>query len=255
LNPEPQLTESDKAIHQWQMWVADFGEEGQRKLKGASVLVSRCGGVGGAAALELAAAGVGRLVLAHGGNLKPDDLNRQILMRAEAIGTVRVECAARRLREFKTQVEVVAVPENINPANVAALVGQVDLVVDCAPLFEERFVMNREAVRQRKPLVECAMYDLEVQITTIDPGRTPCLACLYTEAPAYWKRQFPVFGAVSGVVGCLGAMEAIKVLAGFGDPLWSKMLTGDLRRMLFRVVKTKRDPECPVCGPLNQAAG
>ena len=248
MDPTCLLTENDLATHQWQMWVPGFGEEGQRKLKGASVLVSRCGGVGGAVALELAAAGIGRLVLAHGGNLKPSDLNRQILMATGALETSRVECAARRLRDFKPQIEIVAVPENISPSNAASLVGQVDLVVDCAPLFEERYAMNREAVRQGKPLVECAMYDLEVQITTIQPGQTPCLSCLYPEAPAYWKRQFPVFGAVSGVVGCLGAMEAIKVLAGLGEPLWGRVLVGDLRRMAFRTVKTKRDPDCPVCG-------
>jgi molybdopterin/thiamine biosynthesis adenylyltransferase len=127
------------------------------------------------------------------------------------------------------------------------LVNQVDLIVDCAPLFEERYLMNREAVRQNKPLVECAMYDLEGSLTTIVPGRTPCLACLYPTKPPAWKREFPVFGAVAGTVGCMAAMEAIKVLAGFGEPLLGRMVTFDLRDMKFARREVRREPGCAVC--------
>src|SRR3954447_5671124 len=110
----PTLTDEERAVYEWQMWVPGFGEEGQRKLKGASVLVSRVGGVGGLVAYELAAAGVGRAVLAHAGAVKPRDPNRPPLMTHAAIGSSRVECAARRLRELNPHVEVVAIPENVN---------------------------------------------------------------------------------------------------------------------------------------------
>jgi len=242
------LTDTERQVYEWQMWVAGFGEAGQRRLKGASVFISRCGGVGGAVALELAAAGVGRIILAHAGNLKPSDLNRQVLMTHDWLGRPRVECAAHRLRELNPRLEVIAVPENVSEANVARLVGQADVLADCAPLFEERFLMNREAVRQRKPMVECAVYELEAQITTIVPDRTPCLACLCPEPPSNWRRQFPVFGAVAGTVGCLGAMEVIKALTGLGEPLLGRMLACDLRTMSFRTVKTTRRPDCLVCG-------
>jgi len=96
--------------------------------------------------------------------------------------------------------------------------------------------------------VECAMYELQATLTTFIPGRTPCLACLCPEAPKDWRRQFPVFGAVSGMVGCLGAMEAIKVLARLGEPLLGRMLTCDLRAMTFRVCQIRPDPACAVCG-------
>jgi molybdopterin-synthase adenylyltransferase len=251
-NDLPLLSEAEKRIYEWQMWVPGFGEAGQRKLKGASVLISRCGGVGGAVALELAAAGLGRLVLAHAGNLKPSDLNRQILMTHDWVGKPRVACAARRLRELNPRAEIVEVPENLSPANAQRLVGQVDLVVDCAPLFEERFLMNAEAVRQRKPMVECAMYDLETRLTTFLPGTTPCLACLSPETPPHWTRQFPVFGAVSGVAGCLGAMEVVKVLTGLGEPLLGKLLVCNLRTMTGRILAIKRDPYCRVCGTIPQ---
>lgn len=241
------LTPEEKETYQWQLWVPDFGEEGQVKLKNASVLVSRCGGLGSVVAYELAAAGIGKLVLAHAGNTKPSDLNRQLLMTHAGLGKSRVESASRRLRELNPRLEVVAVAENVGDDNVQKLVEQVDLVVDCAPLFEERYAMNSEVVRQRKPIVECAMYELEATITTVVPGKTPCLACRIPSRPAAWKREFPVFGAVSGTVGCLGAMEAIKVIAGFGEPLLGRLLRLDLRDMSTQAITLRRNPECKVC--------
>src|SRR5262245_62432496 len=114
---DDELTPEERTTYEWHMWVPGVGEEGQRRLKGATVLVSRVGGLGGLAAYELAAAGVGRLILAHAGTVKPGDLNRQLLMTHAALGSSRVECAANRLRELNPRVEVVAVPENISPAN------------------------------------------------------------------------------------------------------------------------------------------
>jgi molybdopterin/thiamine biosynthesis adenylyltransferase len=204
--------------------------------------------VGGAAAYFLAAAGVGRLLIAHAGNLKPSDLHRQILMTHDWLGKPRVESAARRLKDLNPHIEIVPVAENICEANAARLVEQADVIVDAAPLFQERFLMNREAVKQKKPLVECAMYELEAQLTVVIPGKTPCLACRFPEQPEAWKRQFPVFGAVAGMVGCMGAMEAIKLISGIGAPLAGELLSCDLRAMAFRKLKLKRNPKCAVCG-------
>lgn len=244
---ETDLTDGDRARFQWQLWVDGFGEAGQRKLKGAAVLVSRCGGVGGTVAYQLAAAGVGRIVLAHAGKLRVDDLNRQLLMSEAGIDKSRVEQAAQRLRDFNPHLEVVAVAENIGPDNAERLVGMVDAVASCAPLFQERLLLNREAVRQRKPLVDCAMFEMEAQLTTVLPGRTPCLACLYPEEPPAWKRKFPVLGAVAGTVACLGALEIIKLLSGLDEPLLGQMLVCDLRTLHFRKIRLERNPNCPVC--------
>ena len=246
--PKPiPLTQTEREVYEWQIWVPDFGEAGQERLKGATVLVSRCGGLGSVVAYELAAAGVGRLVIAHAGNVKPSDLNRQLLMTHDWLGKPRMEREP-RLRELNPRLEVIPVAENIREENAARLVAQVDLVADCAPLFGERFLMNREAVRQGKPLVECAMYDLEAQLTTVIPGRSPCLACLYPEDPPAWKREFPFFVAVSGTIGCLAAMEAIKVLGGFGETLAGQLLTCDLRDMTFRKRAIRQNPDWRVCG-------
>ncbi|HLX60435.1 MAG TPA: HesA/MoeB/ThiF family protein [Planctomycetota bacterium] len=241
------LTDTDRAIYEWQIWVPGFGDAGQQALKKSTVLVSRVGGVGGAAAYHLACAGVGKLILAHGGALRLNDLNRQILMARDGIGKPRVQVAAKRLRELNPDLEIEAIDENISEENAAQLVARADLIVDCAPLFAERFLMNREAVRQRKPMVDCAMYELEARITSILPGKTPCLACLHPSEPAAWKRQFPVFGAVAGTIGCMGAMEAIKILSGLGEPLYSRMAVCDFRSMNFRTLKIARNPGCAVC--------
>ncbi|MFK7736283.1 MAG: ThiF family adenylyltransferase [Pirellulaceae bacterium] len=242
------LTDEERRIYEWQMWVSDFGEQGQEKLKNASVLVSRVGGVGSVVAYELAAAGIGKLVVAHAGDVKPSDLNRQLLMTHSQLGKPRIESIQRRLLELNPRLEIVAVGENVSEENADQLVEQCDLVVDCAPLFPERFAMNRAAMSQGKPLVECAMYELEAQITTFVPGRSPCLRCLYPEAPPTWTRQFPVFGAVSGTVACMAAMEAIKVLSGLGQPLLGQLLKFDLRDMHFQKLAISRRRDCEVCG-------
>lgn len=243
----PDLTEQERAVYEWQMWVPGFGERGQRALKAACVMISRVGGLGGVVAYELAAAGIGKLLLAHAGDVRASDLNRHLLVTHDWIGKPRIESAVRRLKELNPAIEIEAVGANVSETNADALVGRCDVVVDAAPLFEERLAMNRAAVRHGKPLVECAMYGLEAQITTIRPGETPCLACLVPQPPPNWKREFPVFGAVSGTVGCLAAMEAIKLISGLGEPLLGRMLRIDLETMRVRETRIERNPACGVC--------
>jgi len=243
-----ELTPEERAVYEWQMWVEGFGEDGQKTLKGASALISRTGGLGSPVAYALAAAGIGRLVLAHGGNVKHSDLNRQLLMTHDWLGKPRAQSAARRLKELNPRLVVEAVEENISEGNAAHLVGQVDIVFDCAPLFQERFAMNSECVRQNKPLIDAAMYDMEGQVTTILPGRTPCLACIYPEFPSQWRREFPVFGAVPGFAANLAAIEGIKVLAGLGATLAGTMFYYDMRNADFRKIELVRREDCPVCG-------
>ena len=243
-----ELSPLEEEIYGWQIPVTDFGLEGQKRLKGASVLVSRCGGLGGVVAYELAAAGVGRLILAHAGNVKPSDLNRQLLMTRDWIGKPRIESVRRRLLELNPDLEIVAVAENVSSENVSRLVAEADVVVDAAPLFEERYALNEAAVEQGKPMVECAVYELEAHLTTIVPGESPCLRCLYPDQSTTWTRRFPVFGAVSGSLGGLAALEAIKLIAGFGQPLTGRLLTYDLKDFSFRTLRVRRNVDCSTCG-------
>jgi molybdopterin/thiamine biosynthesis adenylyltransferase len=243
-----EITPDERAIYEWQMWISGFGEAGQRKLKNASVLISRVGGLGGVVAYQLAAAGVGRLVLAMGGKVKPSDLHRHLQQSHERIGEPRLPGVAKRLRELNPRVEIITIEKNASEENADALVAQADIVVDAAPLFPERYALNRAAVAAGKPMVECAMFALEAHITTILPGRTPCLCCIAPEPPTDWKRQFPVLGAVSGTVGCLGAIEVVKLLTGIGEPLAGTLLVMDLGSMQFRRLNIARRADCPVCG-------
>jgi molybdopterin/thiamine biosynthesis adenylyltransferase len=246
------MTEQEQAIYEWQADVAGFSAEGQQRLKSARVLISRIGGVGGMVAMQLTMAGVGTLVLAHAGDLRENDLNRQALMSFESLGQPRVEQAARRLHQLNPFVKIETVNANCTPSNADELIARVDLVVSCAPLFSERLAMNAACVRQKKPLIDCAMYELEGQVLAVEPGHSACLRCLYPEEPPLWRRRFPVFGASAGMVGCVGAMEAIKRLAGFGERLQGKMLWSDLGEMAFRVMQIDRRSECADCGEIGK---
>lgn len=242
------LSAEERAIYEWQMWVPGVGEEGQLKLKNARVLVSRVGGLGGLVALELAAAGIGKLILAHGGVLQPSDLNRQLLQTHDHIGKPRIDSIVRRLKDLNPHCDILGVPENASEANADALVAQADIVVDAAPMFQERLALNAAAFRAGKPMVECAMHTLDASVTTFVPGKTGCLACYIPEVPPTWKRQFPVFGAVSGTAACIGAMEVIKLITGIGTTLQGELLSMNLDTMQFRKVRLPKREDCAVCG-------
>ena len=245
------LTELEHQIYARQIRLPGFGLEGQRKLKGASVLISRAGGLGGTTAMMLARAGVGRITLAHDGVVEPENLNRMHLGFRKDLGRPKVDAFRETLGMINPDLEVVAVAENVSDANAAALFEGVDVVVDGAPVFEERQAMNREAVRRGTPLVMAAMFALEGYLTVIDPGQTPCLSCLYPETPPQWTIDiFPVIACSSAVVATLAAMEAIKLLTGCGEVLRNRMLYYDLTDNTFRRLRVSRRPGCPVCGHL-----
>jgi molybdopterin/thiamine biosynthesis adenylyltransferase len=238
---QPELTADELSTYEWQLDIEGFGQPGQSRLKNATVLISRVGGLGSVVAYELAAAGVGRLILAHAGNVQPSDLNRQILMTHDWIGKPRVLSAERRLKELNPRLEIMAIEENLCADNAEQIVSLADCVVDAAPLFQERLAMNDAAERLGKPVVEAAMYALEASLTVIQPPDTLRFRDLVPDVPAGWQRRFPVFGAVSGTIGCLAAMEAIKLLAGFGTPLKNRMLRMNLRTMQFDMIRLKHD--------------
>ncbi|MFT4549457.1 MAG: molybdopterin/thiamine biosynthesis adenylyltransferase [Verrucomicrobiales bacterium] len=245
--PNP-LNDEDRQTYAWQLDIPDFGEAAQQKLKNTTALISRVGGLGGPLALQLAAAGVGKLILAHGGDLRSDDLNRQVLMSREHIGKPRAACAAETLSRFKPEIEVEAIPSNITEDNAAELVARADIVFDCAPLFQERFLMNEQCVAQNKPLIDSAMFNFDGQVITIVPGQTPCLACLYPEIPEHWKRRFPVLGAVSALIANIAALEGIKLITAIAPAALGEMILVDARSMGLEKISIKRRPDCAVCG-------
>ena len=171
-------------------------------------------------------------------------------MARDWLGKPRVDCAVETLQRFKPEVEVEPVNANLSEANANELIAKADIVFDAAPLFEERFAMNRACVALNRPLIDCAMYSMEGQVIPIFPGRTPCLACIYPAPPTHWKRRFPVLGAVSAIVAQIGALEGIKHIAGFGEVAAGKMLTIDTATMrLDTITLAPRREDCPVCAP------
>lgn len=245
-----QLTEQDRAIYEWQLDVPGMGEAGQAKLRQSTALVTRAGGLGGPLCFTLAAAGIGKLIVAHAGDLRPDDLNRQILMAYDGLGKPRSQSIEETLRRFNPHIELEIVPENLSEENAERLCAGADILFGAAPLFEERFLLNRESVRRKIPLVDCAMYNLEGHVTPFLPGETPCLACLHPEIPPHWKRRFPVIGAVSALAANIGALEGIKILTGIGEVQKGKMIYFDAASMDFQKITIKRSPTCTVCGHL-----
>ena len=242
------LTPTEIERYRRQMMLSNFGEEAQQKLKSSTVLVTGVDGLGGTAALYLAVAGIGKLILVRGGELRLDDMNRQVLMTDDWVGSPRVLKAQETLLSINPDVEIEAVNDYVTADNVDELVQSADIALDCAHNFTERDLLNAACVRWRCPMVEAAMNDMEAYLTTIIPHETGCLSCLFPEKPDWDRRGFGVLGAVSGTLACLTALEAIKFLTGFSSPLLSQLLTMDLGRLEFAKRRTHLDPDCPVCG-------
>lgn len=236
-HPLPDLTDEDRARHAWQMSVPGMGDDGQRHLKGATVLIARIGGVGGCAAQQLAAAGVGRLILMHGGELRLGDLNRQILMNSAALGRSRVECAAASLRLLNPDIRVDVVARHPTPELALRHAAEADVVVSAAPLFEERHALHDAAEHHGIPCVEAAMFEMEGYVTTVHPPQSPRYRDWCPEKPAWWTRRFPVFGAVAGTIGALAAVEVIKLLTHLGTPLYGRLLAIDFSEGYARQVR------------------
>ncbi|MDJ0713108.1 MAG: HesA/MoeB/ThiF family protein [Prochloraceae cyanobacterium] len=231
-----------------QIMLPGFGESGQRHLKNSTAIVSGVGGLGGTVALYLAVAGIGKLILVRGGDLRLDDMNRQILMTDDWVGKPRVFKAKETLSKINPDVEIEAIADYITAENVDSIVQRADIALSCAYSFTERDLLNAACVLWDKPMVEAAMDGMDAYLTTIVPGETPCLSCIFPEKPPEWdKRGFGVVGAVPGSLACLAALEAIKLITGVGKPLLGQLLTMDLNRLEFAKRRPYHDPDCPVC--------
>jgi molybdopterin/thiamine biosynthesis adenylyltransferase len=175
-----------------QIQLPGFGEEGQKRLKDSTAVVTGVGGLGGTVALYLAVAGVGKIILVRGGDLRLDDLNRQILMTNSWVGQPRVYKAKETLLNINPEIEIEAVNEFVTEENIDALVQQADIAFDCAFDFKERNFLNTACVRWGVPMVEAAMSGMDAYLTTIIPGETPCLSCIFPEKPEWDRWGFGV---------------------------------------------------------------
>ena len=248
LTMELELTHTERERYRRQLMLRGFTDDHQRWLRNSTALVAGVGGLGGTAALYLAAAGIGRLILVHAGNLTLSNLNRQVIMKHRAIGKSRVVQAKKTIQEINPEVEIEAIDERITAANVGMLVRSAQIALSARPNFEERRTLNRACIEKCIPMVEAAMNGMEGYLFNVVPRATPCIHCIYPEDDPSWEEMgFPVMGAVSGMLGCMMALEAIKLLTGYGKPLLSEMLVFNTYDMDFRKVRVPRDEHCEVC--------
>ncbi len=226
-----------------------FTIEHQQRLKESTALIAGIGGLGGTAALYLAVAGIGKIGFAHYGNLTLSNMNRQILMRHDWIGKSRVMQARKSIEDINPDVEVDIFDERTTEDNVDVLLDGVRIALSARPNFHERRVLNNACVKRGIPMVEAAMNGMEGYIFNVIPEKTPCLNCLYPEDNNEWEELgFPVIGAVSGMLGCMMAVETIKLLTGYGKPMLSKMLVFNTIDMEFRKLNIYKDEDCAICG-------
>lgn len=232
-----------------QLVLNGFTEEHQERLKNATALVAGIGGLGGTAALYLAAAGIGKMVFVHRGDLTLSNMNRQVLMHEDWIGRSRVTIGKKRILEINSEVEVEIHDKLITENNIYGFIEGADIALSARPNFRERRILNKSCVKNKIPMVEAAMNGMEAYLFNVIPNVTPCLDCVFpVDNPEWQELGFPVLGAVSGALGCLMAIEAIKILTGFGKPMLSEMLVFDTMDMHFKNLNIYRDENCSVCG-------
>ena len=243
--PGQGLTDYDRRRYDRQMLIRGFGEPGQRKLKGSRALVAGCGGLGSPIAAYLAVAGVGSLVIADMDVVDLSNLNRQILHWDSNLGEDKVKSAYGKLAQINPSIEIVPFNGRIDEGNVLELARGCDIILDAMDNFETRYLLNRASLYHKIPMIFGSIWGMEGRVTTLVPGRTPCLQCIFPAAPP--KEVFPALGATAGVIGTLQVTEAIKVLLGLGKPLESRLLIYDGEYMEFSEIKIEKNPDCPVC--------
>ncbi len=244
------MTDEQLLRYSRQILLPDFGVAGQSRLGESSVLVVGLGGLGSPVAMYLAAAGVGRLLLADFDAVDLSNLQRQIIHTTGRIGQPKVESASGALAALNPEVELIGLTEHLSEERLSELVAEVDLVLDCCDNFATRFAVNAACMRAGVPLVSGAVIRLEGQITAFSgqPGG-PCYQCLYPLDGEVEETCTAngVLAPVVGIIGSIQATEAIKILTGLGEPLFGRLLLLDAALMQWRSLRLPSDPSCPIC--------
>lgn len=230
----------------------EIGEAGQKKLLSSSALIVGAGGLGSPAALYLTACGVGKIGLVDSDDLDLSNLHRQVLYTAGDIGRPKVASAYNRLFALNPDVKVKTYNIRLETGNIEGIVEDYQVVLDCTDNFASKYLTNDTCVRMGKPLVMGGIYRLEGQATVVLPGKGPCYRCIFPEPPASGIMLPPeeagLLGSVPGVIGAIQATEALKLLAGIGEPLVGRLLRYDARRCNFSILRFKINKDCPACG-------
>ncbi|MFQ5886416.1 MAG: molybdopterin-synthase adenylyltransferase MoeB [Anaerolineae bacterium] len=235
-----------------QIVLPHVGGKGQRKLLEAKVLLIGAGGLGSPAGLYLAAAGVGTLGIIDFDVVDISNLHRQIVHATKDIGRPKTISAAETIRAINPDVRVITHQERLTSENALEVFSQYDIIVDGSDNFPAKYLANDACVLLGKPLVFGAVFQFDGQASVFLPGNGPCYRCIFPEPPPPGAvpscQEAGVFGAVPGVIGCIQAVETIKLILGLGTSLAGRLLIFDALMMEFTDVKMERNPDCPVCG-------
>lgn len=246
------LSDDNLLRYSRQILLKEVDIDGQLKIGAGRVLVVGLGGLGSPVALYLAAAGVGELQLADFDTLDLTNLQRQVLHDTSGVGQSKVDSAMTRLAALNPQVRLVPLRRALDADTLAAAVAAVDVVVDCCDNFATRAAVNAACVAAGRPLVSGAAIRLAGQLAVFDPRRaeSPCYHCLYGAGSdeELTCSEAGVLGPLVGTIGSLQALETLKLLAGFGEPLVGRLLLVDALTSRFRELRVQRDPHCAVCG-------
>ncbi|MGQ5525514.1 HesA/MoeB/ThiF family protein [Chitinimonas sp. PSY-7] len=255
-NPDRDFSDEELLRYSRHILLDEIGIEGQRKLAAASVLIVGLGGLGSPAAMYLASAGIGRLLLADADTVELTNLQRQIVHRQGSLGLAKVFSAQATLVGINPDIAIVPISERLQGESLMAAIGQADVVLDCSDNFPTRHAVNRACFTLGKPLVSGAAVRFDGQFAVFDPRQkqSPCYRCLFDEdgeASDGPCATFGVFAPLVGIIGAMQAAEAMKILLDMpGVPL-GKLMVLDLRTHEWRSLRFKRDPACPVCSARN----
>jgi adenylyltransferase/sulfurtransferase len=252
LTPIFELSKDEILRYSRHLIMPEVGMEGQLKLKNAKVLCIGAGGLGSPLTLYLAAAGVGRLGIVDFDVVDFTNLQRQVIHGTADVGKPKLASAQETIREINPNVEVVGYQTRLTSENALELFANFDIIVDGTDNFPTRYLVNDACVLLGKPNVYGSIFRFEGQASVFDARKGPCYRCLYPEPPPPGLvpscAEGGVLGVLPGIVGCIQAMEAIKLIIGQGQPLIGRLLVFDALGVKFRELKLRKDPNCPVCG-------
>ena len=244
------LAEEELTRYSRQIMIPNWNVEGQLRLKNAKVTIVGVGGLGCPVALYLTAVGVGRITLIDKEKIELSNLNRQILHWSMDIGKFKTFSAIEKLSKLNPLIKIESYEREIEKENIRELIKGSNVVVDCLDNWKTRFILNEACVSERIPLVHAGVHSWYGQITTIMPGKGPCLRCILPKTPKE-EEKFPILGVTAGVLGLLEALEAIKIIVGLGNPLIGRILFFDGETSSFQEAKVQRRKGCPVCGGVS----
>jgi molybdopterin/thiamine biosynthesis adenylyltransferase/rhodanese-related sulfurtransferase len=252
LSPPLPLSSDEALRYARHLVLPEFGLEGQERLKRGRALAVGAGGLGSPVALYLAAAGIGTLGVVDDDSVDVSNLQRQVLYGTADVGRKKTEAAAARLADINPNVRVVPIAERLSADNALAIVSDYDVVVDGTDNFPTRYLVNDACVLAGKPNVWASVYRFEGQASVFWAERGPCYRCLHPVPPAEGSvvscAEGGVLGVLPGLLGLVQAVEALKLVAGIGEPLIGRLLLFDALAMRFREMRLSKNPRCPICG-------